>query len=144
MESETVAETRIILTRDYSFGFLDGVSEPGIKGFDTLKQDVSPRDDREDIEDKELIDPGVILCKRDGDFRTTRPDWIQDGTFLAFRWLEQKVPEFNRDLGEKFAKQLGLPDTPANRDAIGARIIGRWKSGTCTNHFTETYHADHN
>lgn len=72
---------------------------------------------------------GVILCKQAEDpGLDKRPDWTKDGSFLAFRYLDQKVPEFNAALGG-FAAELGMPDTSPVREEIGARIIGRWPSG---------------
>ncbi|KAK5071212.1 hypothetical protein LTR64_007716 [Lithohypha guttulata] len=118
--------------RHEHFGFLDGISEPGIKGFDELKLDAN-RDDREDVDDKELVPPGIVLCNRDQDPVQNRPAWSTDGSFLVFRWLEQKVPEFNQDL-KKFAKQLGMnPDSQTDCEGIAARIIGRWPSGALIN-----------
>jgi hypothetical protein len=36
------------------------------------------------------------LCCNPGDaLLGSRPDWATDGSFLAFRFLEQLVPEFN-------------------------------------------------
>jgi hypothetical protein len=74
---------------------------------------------------------GIILLGRDGDNPkdpndptfTTRPPWTLDGSFLCFRLLSQRVPEFNA-----FLKHKATPDV--HSDLLGARLVGRWKSGT--------------
>lgn len=102
------------------------MSEPGVKGFDTLQgiTSVSPNK----TADKVLVDPGIFVCNRPGDSITDRPSWTTDGSFLVFRWLEQKVPEFKSDL-MKFARNFNPKATISDGDSIGARIIGRWQSG---------------
>jgi len=37
----------------------------------------------------------IIFQGRTGDTVTGRPSWTLDGTFLAFRYLAQLVPEFD-------------------------------------------------
>lgn len=68
----------------------------------------------------------VILLGRAGD-TVPRPSWALDGSFLAFRLLQQLVPEFSRFLAEN-APDVGDPsvDTAA---LLGARLTGRWHSG---------------
>lgn len=114
------------LTVWYSFGFLDGVSQPAVQGFHT-----SPNPGQE------LIRQGIILLGREGDKPdvsgvTQRPSWALDGSFLCFRYLEQKVPEFNKFLTDK-ALTINDPSAPPDlgRELLGARLVGRWKSGTC-------------
>ncbi|KIJ35164.1 hypothetical protein M422DRAFT_262542 [Sphaerobolus stellatus SS14] len=51
-----------------------------------------------------------------------------DGSSLAFRQLEQKVPEFNRFLTDNPLIILGLTYQQGS-DLLGARMVGRWKSG---------------
>ena len=53
-----------------------------------------------------------------------RPNWMWDGSFLAFRKLEQNVQGWI-DLVKKYeAAGCGSPDQ------CGAKLMGRWKSGT--------------
>ena len=97
----------------YSFGYLDGVSEPAVAGVDT---DVPPGQD--------TIPQGIILCGRQGDtLQNQRPAWTLDGSFLCFRKLQQNVPEWNQFLVDA-SNQLGTWS-----DQLGSRLIGRWKSG---------------
>jgi hypothetical protein len=79
------------------------------------------------------VRPGIILLGRDGDPPkdpkdpknppfTPRPPWTLDGSFLCFRLLLQRVPEFNA-----FLKHKATPDVDS--ELLGARLVGRWKSG---------------
>ncbi|KAF8518402.1 fungal peroxidase [Hysterangium stoloniferum] len=98
------------------FGFMDGISQPGITGFT-----VNPHPGQT------VIDPGHILLGENGD-PIARPAWAKDGSFLAFRQLKQLVPEFDKFLTDNPVKEPGL--TPAQGSALlGARMVGRWKSG---------------
>lgn len=100
------------------FGYLDGISNPGVTGFTT-----SP------FPGQSVIAPGIILTGEDGD-TVTRPSWAKDGSFLAFRKLQQLVPEY-----KKFLLDNAVQDEARNlsvqegADLLGARIIGRWPSG---------------
>ncbi|KAJ0109679.1 dyp-type peroxidase family protein [Diaporthe amygdali] len=100
------------------FGFLDGISNPAVAGVN------------KDLSGQGPVQPGVILLGRDGDPVTDRQGWTKDGSFLAFRFLQQLVPEFDRFL------ELNAPrvNDPAVNTAelLGARLTGRWKSGAPT------------
>lgn len=66
------------------FGFRDGISQPPVAGF------------RDPNQGEVSTDPGIILLDEDGDSRIgNRPLWAKDSSFLAFRKLQQLVPEFN-------------------------------------------------
>ncbi|TFK38402.1 hypothetical protein BDQ12DRAFT_651384 [Crucibulum laeve] len=103
------------------FGFLDGISNPTIIGFDDANANPGPKP----------IKPGFILTGRDGDAdkpkRETAP-WTVDGSFLAFRYLFQKVPEFNDFLKKNPISKDGLSPEEGS-ELLGARLVGRWKSG---------------
>ncbi|KAH6653049.1 peroxidase TAP [Truncatella angustata] len=112
------------------FGFNDGLSQPSIQGVNS--------------DDMDGIDPpvrqGIILLGREGDDGfvepgqtsagpVPRPSWAIDGSFLAFRYLKQLVPEFD-DFLERNALDVGIGAPPnAGKDLLGARLVGRWKSG---------------
>lgn len=70
----------------------------------------------------------VILVGRKGDTITNRPSWALDGSFLAFRYLQQLVPEFNHFLTLN-APNVNDPSVTNTADLLGARLTGRWKSG---------------
>ncbi|KAI1339968.1 Dyp-type peroxidase [Xylariaceae sp. FL0016] len=111
------------------FGFNDGLSQPAVKGVNTLPSETP-------------VAQGVILLGREGDNGVapagdttgpgiTRPSWAIDGSFLAFRYLQQLVPEFDAFL-EANALDVPkpiLPGDPSGAELLGARLVGRWKSG---------------
>jgi Dyp-type peroxidase family len=51
-----------------------------------------------------------------------------DGSFLVFRYLFQLVPEFDDFVWRNRLKGPGMSDQ-YGADLLGARLIGRWKSG---------------
>lgn len=104
---------------------MDGISQPAVKDFDTKPNP-----------GQETVRQGAILCGREGDIVArfsntapevpiTRPAWALDGSFLALRYLFQLVPEFN-----DFLKASADPTKGFTPDLLGARLVGRWKSGT--------------
>ncbi|KAF2642480.1 Dyp-type peroxidase [Massarina eburnea CBS 473.64] len=98
------------------FGYKDGVSNPAIKDVDgpfNLGQTV--------------VDQGIALFGRDND-TTIRSDWSLDGSFMAFRKLPQKVPEFDKYVPSSFLV-ITTAGTQEAADLMGARFVGRWKSG---------------
>lgn len=100
------------------FGYLDGVSQPAVSGFN-----FNP------APGQQVIAPGVILTGNDGDTRGgLRPSWTKDGSFLVFRQLKQLVPEFNKFLSDNAPTVNGLTRAQSI-DLLGARMVGRWKSG---------------
>ena len=110
----------------FSFGFLDGISQPAVQDFDT-----NPNPGQE------TVPQGAILCGRAGDIDAAtkatiaRPPWALDGSLIAFRYLFQLVPEFNTFLKNNPIKSEGLPPAQGS-ELLGARLVGRWKSGKCT------------
>ena len=106
------------LTSSSDFGFLDGISQPAVIGWSI---DALPG--------QAIVPNGVILTGRVGDTEL-RPTWALDGTFMAFRYFQQYVPEFN-----KWTLDNAVQNTANNltvqqaADFTGARMFGRWKSG---------------
>jgi len=109
------------------FGYLDGVSNPAITGFDA-----NPAPGPAPVR------PGVILMGHPGDERqqgnetipNERDPWMVDGSFLVFRYLFQKVPEFDDFVNRNASKVQGPGMTKQqSADLFGARLVGRWKSG---------------
>lgn len=99
------------------FGYLDGLSQPGVAGFTT------------DPPNGQVIIPaGIILVGEEGDV-LERPAWAQDGSFLAFRQLDQLVPEFNKFLNDNALIIPGITNTTEQgSELLGARMMGRWRS----------------
>ena len=101
---------------------MDGISQPAVKGVDT---DPNPG--------QETIRQGIMLLGRDGDdVAAQRPSWALDGSFLAFRYLFQLVPEFNKFLHDNPIDLPGLTRAEGS-ELLGARFMGRWKSGKFVN-----------
>ncbi|KAA1128289.1 hypothetical protein PGTUg99_021760 [Puccinia graminis f. sp. tritici] len=103
------------------FGFPDAISMAKIKGVNARAEDRKAG----------IVEPGVILLGYpSANGNSTAPDanqaWLKDGSFMAFRELRQLVPEFHHFCDEtaKNMKNLNV-----SGDFIGARIVGRWKSG---------------
>ncbi|KAL0565437.1 dye-decolorizing heme-containing peroxidase [Marasmius crinis-equi] len=98
------------------FGYMDGISQPAVEGFDK-----NPKPGQF------VAKPGAILLGEDGD-GPSRPTWAKSGSFLAFRQLKQRVPEFNKFVTDNALSVPGLTQQE-NIDLTGARMVGRWKSG---------------
>jgi Dyp-type peroxidase family len=113
---------RISTERGPSFGFLDGISNPVVKGFDkVINPGPSP------------VEPGVLVTGQRGDpGLAIREAWSVDGSFLSFRWLFQAVPEFDQYLTKNALKKDGngkVLSAAEGSALLGARMVGRWMSG---------------
>ncbi|KDN45326.1 hypothetical protein RSAG8_04913, partial [Rhizoctonia solani AG-8 WAC10335] len=98
------------------FGWEDGISNPAVEGIG------------EPLPGQRVVPPGVILCGKTKDSVPSRPDWALEGSFLAFRQLEQLVPEFDKFLADNPIVLPGLTREQGS-ELLGARLVGRWKSG---------------
>ncbi|KAI0086064.1 peroxidase [Irpex rosettiformis] len=99
------------------FGFLDGISNPAVVGFNNP------------LPGQTSVPPGIILTGNTGD-RTNRPAWAKDGSFMVFRKLKQLVPEFNKwTLDNAIQNRAGNLTIQEGAEFLSARMIGRWKSG---------------
>lgn len=113
------------------FGFLDGVSQPGIRGLTRPAQPAYRPG--QGLPGQDLLWPGEFVFGYPGQdpHDPAKPGppppmaapWMRNGSFMVFRRLEQKVPEFRRFVAERAAR-LGM-----GRDLLAARVVGRWKSG---------------
>ncbi|KAG8796495.1 hypothetical protein FRC12_021128 [Ceratobasidium sp. 428] len=98
------------------FGWEDGISNPAVIGV------VEP------LPDQRTVPPGTILLGTDQDLVPTRPPWAVEGSFLVFRQLSQLVQEFHDFLDKNPVVSPGL-DPQLGSELMGARLVGRWKSG---------------
>lgn len=114
------SQAKLLTCSNHSFGFLDGISQPTLDGLTEFEP--FPNGEK-----TPTIAQGVTLVGRPGDNVTNRPTWALDGSFLSFRYLFQLVPEFN-----SFLKANPIPDMPAaeGSELLGARLVGRWRSGS--------------
>lgn len=137
-----------------AFGFLDGVSQPVIRGtykglrnadpihlvepgefllgYPDNRGNVSPGPKLHAIEDPDNLLP---LVNRATGFDTSRVDDVRDlgfnGSFLVIRELEQDHDAFQtfcRDEAEQLSGRLPAPYI-VDEDFIAAKLIGRWKDG---------------
>ncbi len=92
------------------FGWLDGVSQPGIHDLSTP------------FPGQDLLGAGLFVFGYPGGPAPKLP-WMKTGSFMVFRRLKQLVPEFDRFLLDQAAV---LKMDPV---LLGARVVGRWKSG---------------
>ncbi len=112
------------------FGFLDDISQPGIRGLTTVGDAWR---DPEQRQGQDLIWPGEFVFGYPGQHAEdpheaglpphTAAPWMRNGSHMVFRRLEQKVPEFWRFVREQ-AVRLGM-----DPELLAARMVGRWKSG---------------
>ncbi len=109
------------------FGFLDGVSQPGVRGVSQTYRAGSG------LPGQDLIWPGEFVFGypgqhphdpvKEGPPPEMAAPWMRNGSYMVFRRLEQKVPEFHRFVAYQAAR-LGI-----DRELLAARMVGRWKSG---------------
>jgi len=135
------------LTGHEQFGFLDGVSQPGLRGrtspdpHSVFTPRQNPNNPDQGKPGQDLLWPGEFIFGYPGqdpdapditvkgpnslhpDGKPVAPDWAQDGSYLVFRRLRQDVPGFHRFLAEE-GERLGL-----GAGLFGAKVVGRWKSG---------------
>jgi len=130
--SSEVGNTRPGAERGHEhFGFLDGISQPGIRGLTPASNPMYKPD--EGLPGQDLIWPGEFVFGYPGQHpshsTTEGPPpqmaapWMRNGSYMVFRRLEQKVPEFHRFVREQAAR-LGM-----DQQLLAARMVGRWKSG---------------
>jgi Dyp-type peroxidase family len=113
------------------FGFLDGISQPGVRGL-TRKSNPIYRSD-EGLQGQDLLWPGEFVFgypgqhpehpTKAGSAPEMAAPWLRNGSYMVFRRLEQKVPEFRKFVADRAAR-LGMEP-----ELLGARMFGRWKSG---------------
>jgi Dyp-type peroxidase family len=130
------------------FGYADGVSQPGVRGTTPDGTIITPSVDLDDRPDQgalgqDLLWPGEFVFGYPGqDPQVGDPDpdfarpgavveppvpFMDQGAFLVFRRLAQKVPEFDASV-RALARQTTGSDA-VSAELLGAQLVGRWKSG---------------
>ncbi len=129
------------------FGFLDGVSQPGVRGrisddpHDVLTLRQNPRDRDQGKPGQDLLWPGEFVfgyagqdpnkeVGEAGDVMEAGPEWARDGSFLVFRRLRQDVFGFHKFM-KGVAAHFKVMDTKFSSGSrmIGSSLVGRWPSG---------------
>lgn len=127
------------------FGFNDGVAQPAIEGTDLYDRQLKRTGHAT------ALPPGEFLMSYEDAYGTIAPgpavdpsldpekilprstegkthDLGRNGSYMVFRQLEQDVAGFWRFLDEQTrANGVSRPDA---MDRLGAKFIGRWRSGT--------------
>ncbi|MBV8131569.1 MAG: Dyp-type peroxidase [Alphaproteobacteria bacterium] len=113
------------------FGFLDGISQPGIRGLAPVSRPSAAPE--QGLPGQDLIWAGEFVLgypgqnPRDpikpGPIEPLPAPWAKNGSYMVFRRLEQRVPEFRAFVAAQAAR-LGIYS-----ELLAARMVGRWKSG---------------
>ena len=113
------------------FGYRDGISQPGVRGLTRRSKPATSPD--QGLPGQDLIWPGEFVfgypsqdpndAVKPGPPPHMAAPWLRNGSYMVFRRLEQKVPEFRRFVANRAAR-LGMEP-----ELLGARMFGRWKSG---------------
>lgn len=123
------------------FGFLDGVSQPALRGrlsddlTDVLTLRQNPNDPNQGKPGQDLVWPGEFVFgyqgqdpngtdkNEPGAVSVAGPSWGNDGSLLVIRRLRQDVPLFRQSM-QNAALQVGL-----DLKTFAAKCVGRWPSG---------------
>jgi Dyp-type peroxidase family len=117
--------------RKEHFGFRDGVSQPGMRGLTPPSQQSSAP--YQGLPGQELLWPGEFILgypvqdprdpRKPGPIAPLPAPWAKNGSYMVFRRLEQRVPEFNAFVRAQAARFGMYPEL------LAARMVGRWRSG---------------
>ncbi len=104
------------------FGYRDGIAQPDVDW-----ENENPAQGKVDRRHFLLGDPTSDIPSSPTPDRTG--DLFRNACYMAFRWVSQDVPAFERFLTENAARIA--PDLPvANaRELLAAKLVGRWRSG---------------
>ncbi|MFI6443688.1 Dyp-type peroxidase [Kitasatospora sp. NPDC050543] len=113
------------------FGFKDGVSEPGVLGFDP--PDPNRPEEVEGHPGTRLVPAGEFVVGErpaPGSF-TDFPAWARNGSFQVVRRLAQDVPGWWAQVAVelKALKKAKAVPQEATSEWLAARLVGRWRSG---------------
>jgi Dyp-type peroxidase family len=130
------------------FGFADGISQPGIRGYTDSSRSqwltarrLPPGDPEYELyglPGQHLVWPGEFVLGYPGGSPDPRlpgpvrpvPSWMHNGSFLVYRRLQQHVDAFRatmRSEAERLARLPGFRGMTPER--LAAMLVGRWPSG---------------
>ncbi|MFC8722358.1 Dyp-type peroxidase [Kitasatospora sp. NPDC057198] len=120
------------------FGFADGVSQPGVVGFD--EEDPARPGYVKGKPGTRLIPAGeLVVGHRAGSRHNPKtaatekvPAWMKDGSFQVVRRLEQDVPGWWAQVDSQLRRLKDVKAVPfdTTREWFAARLVGRWRDGT--------------
>jgi len=113
------------------FGFRDGISQPGIRGLTRVSRPSAAPN--QGLPGQDLVWPGEFIlgypgqdpldAVKPGPVTPLPAPWARNGSYMVFRRLEQRVPEFRAFVAAQAAR-LGI-----GSDLLASRMVGRWRSG---------------
>ncbi|MGE7390105.1 Dyp-type peroxidase [Streptomyces sp. NPDC004126] len=114
------------------FGFSDGISQPGVRGFHA--PDPADATTVKGKPGTRLVPPGEFLVGQEKAGRRPAglPAWATGGSFQVVRRLAQDVPGWWAQARERLAdlKKAGAAPPEATATWVAARLVGRWPGGT--------------
>ncbi|ERF69422.1 hypothetical protein EPUS_05967 [Endocarpon pusillum Z07020] len=117
-DSQVVGWTRPNDRGKEHFGFEDGISQPRMNGIDS--PDPAPEPNMNTAQELLIVTDKTASENQD----VRRPAWMQNGSFLVFRKLEQDVAAF-----ECLTKKYWAATKCESQEQMGAKLMGRWQSG---------------
>lgn len=131
-------EGKMIGTAKEHFGYADGIGDPVFEGQypeDRMKSAVIGRGKRMDGEWQPIATGEFILGHPDESQElpptAMPPEFMKNGTYMAFRKLHENVGTFDavvKEEAESYAAQMGV-DYQEARETILAKMCGRWSDG---------------
>lgn len=125
------------------FGYKDGISQPGVRGFH--RPDPVNKNEREGHPGAKLIPAGEFVfgyptakSGKENSKRPPVPAWLVNGSLIVVRRLRQDVAAFNQQVKDIHGSAGGTGGTGAagadgrrgpTMDEAGACLVGRFKSG---------------
>ncbi|MEV6955537.1 peroxidase [Streptomyces sp. NPDC051183] len=113
------------------FGFLDAISQPGVRGFD--RPDAGNGTTVHGKPGTRLVPAGEFLVghERVGRRPAGLPAWATGGSFHVVRRLGQDVAGWWKQVDECLAelKKSGAAPADASPNWLAARMVGRWPGG---------------
>ncbi|MEU8778323.1 peroxidase [Streptomyces sp. NPDC048606] len=114
------------------FGFTDGISQPGVRGFHA--PDAATGTTVEGRPGTRLVPAGEFLVgqERIGQRPAGLPAWATGGSFQVVRRLAQDVPGWWEQVRARLVelKRAGAAPAEAGDTWLAARLVGRWPGGT--------------
>ncbi|MER5810294.1 peroxidase [Streptomyces sp. NPDC002033] len=114
------------------FGFADGISQPGVRGFHA--PDPANGATVQGKPGTRLVPAGEFLVGQEkaGQRPAGLPAWATGGAFQVVRRLAQDVPGWWEQAGQRLAelKKSGAAPPDATPTWVAARLVGRWPGGT--------------
>ncbi|GAA0291750.1 hypothetical protein GCM10010302_32880 [Streptomyces polychromogenes] len=114
------------------FGFTDGISQPGVRGFNA--PDPATGNTVLGKPGARLVPAGEFIVGQEkaGNRPAGLPAWATGGSFQVVRRLAQDVPGWWAQARERLAelKRAGAAPADATDTWLAARLVGRWPGGT--------------